>query len=855
MSNKVYTYSCITNLQQAPYFAEIAALPQITMSREMATNMARSMRIFKGNIMGFSNFTMKLFPGWNTSGQKFAYAAALNQFLREKITHAKDKAERDWLFGCKKNLYAAINNIIHLEESKIRPEDLHETDRDMLLFIEMWHQLEKEDGSIAAFRKRREDLQNLAYFDQEVGRIFRFHGSKKIVWHGFQFLTPMQQFIYDLFSHAGYEIDALIQDDVRYPYANEIWSHLYNTENGYPDKSNWIRQKYSPEKNPLGEIFETGDQVSAPNVKILRYRNTVEFVSDIPRMKEEGFYLYCSDDRFANTMLKDYFPERYEVRNLLSYPIGQFIYTLHKMWDENRQCIILNQDGLRKCFASGWLSAHGKSSMNYTEDLERLLPYFDGCFTVDEWNERLQTFTDAYDEAIDIFMHKETGNPSYDRKLEALGNPFSYFGVFSVKEKHIEDVINVISQLIKMAQALFGANEPISIQQHMSKLDAMLYMNDGMPQELYLEERKKVQQIFKALESDSIKDFLCYPGDLAAALLSFMGGQIEDEAENNKGLRTLVFNIFQVESASLAANGKAHICMTDISRMPGTAAEFGWPLNEDVLRKLSNERQKSYARNWIENSRLTALSNRYYMYAALKNKQVEISWIQQQGEKLYSPSPYITLLDKFSDAVIQDTEVRKLDLQSVLQIAPHKHVEEQFDIRQDAHLRGYDGELEYSLCPMRFVYSYVLGDREAYRNEYQHNRAIVRFIQVLKTLLGDKYNMEQVAEQVFELFPYIRKAEKRQMIDDACKWALPDTEGEFTTFENENYTNRRFNLTFPDSDIYSCAKKQAAMLMSQEGRRGISYETGNPEQRNCEFCPHGSYCRESLFGIDYNKGR
>lgn len=58
----------------------------------------------------------------------------------------------------------------------------------------------------------------------------------------------MQQFIYDAFIGAGYEIYALIQDDVRYPYANEIWEHLYNSGNGYPDKENWIRQNFEPEK-------------------------------------------------------------------------------------------------------------------------------------------------------------------------------------------------------------------------------------------------------------------------------------------------------------------------------------------------------------------------------------------------------------------------------------------------------------------------------------------------------------------------------------------------------------------------------------------------------------------------------
>lgn len=855
MSNRVYTYNSITELKNAAYFTEIAALPQITMSREVASHLVFSMRIFKGNVMGFSNFCMRLFPNWNTSGQKFACITLLNQFLREKISHAKDKAERDWLFGCKKNMYSAINNIIRLEEAGIHPEDIRESDRDILLFTEMWRLLEKRNDSITEFRKRRSALLNPATFDQEVNRIFRFHGMKRIIWNGFQFLTPMQQFVYDCFTRAGYDIWALIQDEIRYPYANEIWNHLYNTENGYPAKADWIRQTESFEKNPLGEIFERGEKVSAANVQILRYRNTVEFVSDIPRLKAEGFYLYCTDDRAANAMLKDYFPERYEVRNLLAYPIGQFIYTLHKMWDENRQCIILRPDGLRKCFASGWLSAHGKSSIHYTEDLERLLPYFEGCSTVDEWGKRLETFEDAYDDAIEVFAQTKTCEAAETRKLEAFGNPFAYMSVFAIKKSRIDDVVDIIHQLMEMARTLFGVNEPVSIQEHMSKLDAMLYMNDGMPQELYLEEQKKVQQIFKALESDSVKDFLCYPGDLAAALLSFMGGEIEDGEENNKGLKTLVFNIFQVEAAPIAAAGKVHLCLADISKLPGSSADFGWPLDEDLLRRLASRRGDSYISNLLDNSELTALANRYYVYNALKNKQVEISWIQQQGEKLYSPSPYITLLDKFSDAGIQDTDIRKLNLQTVLETKAQKHLDPAYDIQKTADLHGYDSALEYLVCPMRFVYSYVLGDSEAYRNEYQQSRAIVRLIQILKKLLRDKYSTEQVAAQVFELFPYIRKAEKRQMIDDAERWKLPDNEEPFTTYEGKNYTNERWNLTFLDPEVYESMREHASTLMSQKGRKGIYYVTmGEKEERNCEFCPHAAYCMQSWFGIDY-KGK
>ena len=852
MSNRVYTYTKVSELKNAPYFKEIAPLPQLTLSREMAVNMAYDMKIFKGNIMGFLNFSQRLFPGWNTSGQRFVYVTALNRFLRDKIAATHDRAERDWLFGCKKNLYAAIQNIIRLEEARVRPENMEASDRDLSLFLAMWKYLEQLDGSIVDFRKRLHELEQTDNFEREVNHVFRFHGNKVIVWNGFQFLTPIQKFIYNCFVRSGYSIYALIQDEEKYPYANEIWRHLYSENNGFPSCENWIRFEDLHSKNPLGEIFETGEKTSAPNVKIIKYSNPIEFVEDISRIQEEGFRLYSADDYTANYMLRDYFPERYEVRNLLSYPIGQFVYMLHKMWDENLQCITLTADGLRKCFASGWLSVHGKSSIKYTDDLERILPYFEHCYTLEEWNERLNCFSDVYDNAYDVFSQTEEETGFEKRKQRALANPLSHFGPFSIGEERISEVIDLIGQLIRMAKKLFASNEPVSIQQHMSKLDAMLYFRDGMPQELYREEKKKIEQIFKALENEQVKDFLCYPGDLAAALLSFMSGNMEDETEGHHGLKTLVFNIFQIESASVLAKEKVHICLADITKLPGAAGRYNWPLDETILQKIAAKTAGTCVSDWLENNRLTALANRYYVYNALKNRKVEISWIYQQGEKRFSPSPYITLLNQLSDAKIQDSTLRNLDLQYVNRVMVHKRLDKTYSIKENKNWHLYEDELEYALCPMRYVYSCVLGENFAYMNEYQQNRAIVRLIQVLNTLLKGRYSMEQIAEQVFELFPYIRKAEKRQMLDDAICWNWPEGKESFTEAGSYQYTDERLKLVFLDNKNRAYAEKMASMLMSQSGGTGIYPDrTGGGDSKNCEFCPHVRYCPDAMFGIDY----
>lgn len=860
---KVYAYTTLEEIKNAPFYSEIMTIPQITMSRGMARSIGKAVRSFYGNVLDFTSFVDELFYGWSNRGNRFVYSTVINRYIRERIINDKNNEEREWLFGCKKNISSAVNNIIRLEEAGVLPEDFEKIiisqDRDLRLFLEFWKLLDRTTENMKAFRKAKKDYQNPTQFTKALNHEIegvsinlKFRGQKKIVFNGFQYFSPMQQYVFDCFKNAGYEIIILIQAEKKYPYANEIWRQMYTEEKGFMPYNKWIFQN-SDYVNPLGEIFEHGEYTKADNVRLIKYRNTVEFMADIPRItnKENGYKMYCTDDKVANKMLKDYFPDSYGERNLLAYPIGQFIYTMHQMWDENLQCITLNADGLRKCFASGWLSVNGKSSINYTEDLERLLPYFEGCYTVDEWRKRLSIFNEAYNEAVWEFVLEPTDDSVADRKKEILGNPFKNFSAFSIKDERVEAVFAVLKQLMEMAEKLFGVNEPISIHKHMAKLDVLLAMKEGMSEELYAQERTCVKQIFEALESDKVKDFLCYPGDIAYSMLNLMRGNLDEEDKKNNDLNILVFNIFHIEAAPVFAKGKVHICLADIGKLPGPNGKFTWPMDESVLEIL--DEPDNYVSNWINSNKIVTLSNRNYIYSALKNNDVEISWIQKQGDKLLSPSPYITLLEKLTNAEIEESNVRGLNQESVATLPAKKKLErENFSMRTNDKLHILDGEMEYSLCPMRYVYGYVLGDNPTYRGDYQQNRAMMRFIQALAKLMKPKYSIEQVAEQVFELFPNVRKAEKRQILDDAIKYPLPTQETEYTKFEDKEYTNLRLMMTFPDKDVYKSAEKKFSMLMSQNGQKGVYFDKkGEEGERNCELCPHSGYCRGSWFGPDY----
>ena len=848
MYKKVYTYTRIDELNKAPYFAEIAPIPEITMSVDLASAMVFSMRIFKDNIHSASTVQRRLFPDWNTPSQKFTYFTILNHFIQGKIVNSNSKGEKDWLIGCKKNIFQAIQNIIRLVEAGIYLEDFKKTigieDKSLKLFIEMWEKIEAEDRSINSFRERVKRLHDVSEFDREISNIFKFIAGKKIVFNGFQYFTPIQHIIYDCFENAGYDIYALIQCEERYPYANEIWNTMYNAEKGFPDKTEWIKQPDLYDYNPIGDIFENGHSNNNGKIKLIQYDNTIDFIYDINRIKNDGYYIYCADDNTANNILKDYFPERYEARNLLSYPIGQFIYILHKMWDETHQCIALNENGLRKCFASGWLSYNGNSSARYTDDLEKILPYFSGCYTLDQWRTRLKDFRESFENAVDEFRYD--GDNVATGKQRILGNPFDKFSYFSLEEDRIDAVMSIIHDLMDMARNLFGKNEPISIQAHINKLDSLLSLKDGMSNDLFLEEKKKVKLIFKALESDRIRDFLCYPADLAQAMLSFLDGSMDEDDIDKAALQTLVFNLFQIEVAPVNANGKVHICFSDINTLPGKGNKYAWPLSEEVMCALNAAIPNSYIFDILNYSNIVALSNRNYFYNALKNNDVEISWVKKRGDKVLAPSPYVTLLMSLANIPVTSNTNRDITIQEVNAINKSYKLRPNYNIDVYKENNLIDRKLDYSLCPMRYVYSFVLDTNSSFRSEYQINRAIIRLIQILHELFGNMYSLEEISKQVFELFPGIRKAEKRQILDDAANYRLSDVDTGYTELDKVKYSNLRLALTYPDSKVYSSAKNSR-----NTNTTGIFTNRGSGDVHLCESCPHSEYCTNSLFGIDY----
>ena len=134
-----------------------------------------------------------------------------------------------------------------------------------------------------------------------------------------------------------------------------------------------------------------------------------------------------------------------------------------------------------------------------------------------------------------------------------------------------------------MAKELFTNNEKVHVREHIRKLDCILKQYE-MSNELYEEERALVKELFEKLGDSSGFAEECYPGDISCALNLYMSGQFRDgEIQTDK--IGMVSPIYQIDAAPVKQQGKVHVCLCDVSNMPGGKKQYVWPLTERHIKE------------------------------------------------------------------------------------------------------------------------------------------------------------------------------------------------------------------------------------------------------------------------------
>lgn len=871
MNRPVYTYINLKDLGSAPFWNKIKGFPQITVTADLRKSLKGTVErdkvagIFNADqnvrALEFRKLSDAIIPHWTDDETKFHETVILSQYLRAQISKQGDLENRRWMVGCRRNLHMILSSIVLLEEAAISPSDIQaDGNRNIELLLDAWNYLRKNDPAINNFRARMQELKNRSAWNPIFTRLFGTSEISTLVFHGFYYFTPLQERIMRLLEEAGIQLIFLFAYDEKYPYANEIWRKTYSVENGYPSISNWNMER-TARKEPYGEIFEGRKTDISNKLKIKEYASVVEFVHDIKHAKEQGYFVYSANANAANEILRDFYPEEYGERKILSYPIGQFVSTLNKMWDEDLNDIVLSEDLLIECFASGWLACDGISGKQYMQDLTRILPFFADCKCIREWEQRIELLKDIKENVIDVFMGELDIDEQIARWQTIMGNPFLNFSVFSVEHEKLDVILRLIQQLLSMAKDLFGKEQAIRISDHIRKLDNILLQHE-MSNELYDEERELVKAIFEKLSDPSGFATECFPADISSALNLYMSGRFQ-EGEIQSNRIGMVSPIYQIDAAIVKQQGKVHICLCDVNNMPGGKKEYIWPLTGSHIIKCHQKTNNPLIANLRHIMDNTYICNRYFMYAALKNDDVQLSWIHDIGDKLLAPSPYIRLITEAIGMQLTPSKRAAVTYQKVQDTGCGKGRTKPYNVNQMPMNTAKEAKMDYALCPMKYAMGYVVEKHPTFESEFHQNYAINGLIAAIYSLMkGRGMSIDEIYHNVMGLFPAMRKVEKRQ-IYDYLQYESSFTDVDFqghSELGDVSYTDERLKVRFPNKSVRDQALLKYGKLLTPDGETGMDfYKTAADKETNpykktstdaCLFCQHQNYCRYAVFAVD-----
>jgi hypothetical protein len=872
MNRLVYTYTNLQELGSCSFWNDIKSIPQVVVTSDLRKSLNDKRQ--EGNVGGlfndYHNFhacefrllseTVK--PDWTKDETKFRELVVLSQFIRNEIDkNASDTEMKSWLIGCRRNLGMLLSSIILLEEAAVRPEDIiADGDRNIKFLISAWKYLIENDDEIVSYRNRMLELEERNKWDDIFNELFKKREITKLVFHGFYYFTPYQERIMRLLEKVGVQLIFLFAYDDRYQHANEIWRKTYSEDNGYPDKASWISQKSTIDE-PYGEIFEGRKAQIFNKLKLIEYGSVIDFVNEIKHEKDKGYYIYSSNPKSANKILREFYPEAYGERKFLSYPIGQFISILNKMWDEDLQDIILTSENVIECFSSGWLAIDGVSGKQYMQDLAYIINFFQDCNKVSEWEERIVLLRDIHRNVISKFRSNLSQDDNKtSRWQEIMGNPFMNFSVFTVPAEKLEGILALIERLLVMAKDLFGIESTVHIREHIKKLDKILNEHE-MSNELYKEERELVEEIFTKLQDPSGFTAKCFPSDISSALNLLMSGKL-DEGEILSYKAGMVSPIFQIDAACIKQKGRIHICLCDIKNMPGGAKDYVWPLTSHLIKDCYRRTKNPYLASLIFIMENNHICNRYFMYAGLKNKDVQVSWIKKEGEKVLAPSPYVQLIMEATGVDITPAKLNKIYYNQVQEATIGRGKILPYDKERMPLKVSKEARMDYAICPMKYLLGYVVEKSPTFQKEFQQSYAITGFIAAINSLMKSQgMPADVIYQNVIKLFPGLRGVEKRQILDYSQEIKYKDI-GSIggTEIGGFSYTVERLKVRFPENYIREKAIEKHAKLMTPDGQTGmnlyvspdnVKVSSGKKGPTNpCQFCQHQDYCRNTKFTVD-----
>ncbi len=565
----------------------------------------------------------------------------------------------------------------------------------------------------------------------------------RIIIHGVHRITPEMYFLFKLLENIGIEVIFLINYAENLPNVYKTWKEVYS----------WCDTKfeYQSELNissgkklgvAIAGIIEGKKLAIHPTEEVTVFSNLTSFTDREVRQvfKKSGENLnkmrtqyYAVRGESSNEVLKMYFPEQFNQKPFLSYPIGQFILGIYQMWDFEKNTLTLNDKSLSECAVSNLYKGNGLS--NVFEIISKTKLYFSNIETITDYYKRIREL----ERALQIIFRNNRYSPL--KKLSFFNITLAELSEFKAFLEFIEDVAN---KLFK------DVNPTVDFGRHFKTLMEIISIPSLSSITLSKTEQALISEITDKLNAYGEGEVIGNIEDVKEAISFFLSERKTGDTSN-----WIVRDFSQIDGGVLLsrkskATNYHFACLSNVQMLKQPDDILPWPLTLDMF----NGYEEAQSAVPIVNKGLLEMRNflKYTLfYGAFFTKcGVKLSYIQEENGEEQMPYYLLNVLGLKQHIYYEDETTSFL-------------TDEETD---SSHKNFSSGKLEqeakemFSICPYKFLQNEVLKAPIEYYSDYHIKYYVSNFMYAF--IKGnhnfERESLEQVIavefEAVHKLFPF-----------------------------------------------------------------------------------------------------
>jgi hypothetical protein len=577
---------------------------------------------------------------------------------------------------------------------------------------------------------------------------------QRLVLAGFYFVSPVQYQIFCTLADVGIELIFLNHFDADRPEMFDVWRSTFDNIHDFgrlPRSADW--ERVAGEKATRTDLSErfyarfTGqaDTPVDPSTTAIRFETPLDMVRAYqgPVLREVSVgesELPSAGERFWFTRGRNELRDLVsaldaggsaEIRSLHHTPAGRFLLTLHDCWEQGRiddatPAFVLTRERFRALMMSGFLQARRQDGqiVNGRDQIATLDNIFEALQGVDEkrepdlrlrrppggssierWKKRLGHIRTAVSsEPVSNRIPGTTTATMAPRFVRYLENPNRFISHFRVTRDELDNLEVLVDAVHEVAQRLLS--DKVDLKGHLQRLQVWLQESAGQEDKVVLAICANIDHALATLGEEAT----FHAADLSQALRMMLGDkgrdELEDTTQSAPGDR--IMNFAELDLLHGFAGVPVHIGHLDAKWLPTAAPPVPWPLSRASLDTFEAGRRLKTTLDAKSQSDLFLF---YSAIAIADPEGLQLSWCEELGTEVTTPSPFLLLLQLGTKVWGATTAEVPHTPQTALVPLP--------EVENHPYEYPIDAAFIHSICPRRYFYDFVANEGPAYRNAFQ----------------------------------------------------------------------------------------------------------------------------------------